>query len=94
MAGAEQDALVKTAIANWAPRFVARGVDMNDFARITSGMQRWDEWLDGWVVGGDYHAAIARKAEAEGCTLTAGEAWVRASLYYHFGKYLWIEDVD
>ena len=93
MATVERDQLVQTAINNWAPRFVARGVDMNDFARITSGIQRWDEWLDAWVAGGDHHAAIARAAEAKGCTLTAGEAFVRAGLYYHFGKYLWLVDV-
>jgi pimeloyl-ACP methyl ester carboxylesterase len=94
MAGAERDPLVQNAVNNWAPRFVARGVDMNDFVRITSGIQRWDEWLDAWVAGGDFHMAIARAAEANGCKLTAGEAYVRAGLYYHFGKYLWLVDVE
>src|SRR5581483_2633943 len=42
---------------------------------------------------GDAHAAFAREAEAAGRTLTAGEAWVRAALSYHFAKFVWLVDL-
>lgn len=43
---------------------------------------------------GDVHAELAREAEAKDRTLTAGEAYVRAALCYHFAKYLWLLDLD
>ena len=88
------DAIVQGALQNWGPRFVARGVDYNDFIRTTSAIERWEDWLDAWVKTGDLHLALGKEAEAKGRTLTAGEAYVRAALGYHFAKYLWLVDLD
>ncbi len=84
---------VQTAIQNWAPRMVAQGVDYNDFVRTTSALERWEDWLDAWVRTGDVHAQLAREAESKGRRVTAGEAWVRAALCYHFAKFVWTLDV-
>lgn len=88
------DERIQAAIDNWGPRFVAQGVDYSDFVRTTSGIERWDEWLDAWRATGDLHAGLAREAEEMGRTLTAGEAWVRAALCYHFGKFVWLVDLE
>jgi 2,6-dihydroxypseudooxynicotine hydrolase len=87
------DERIEAAIANWAPRFTSQGVDPNDFRRVTSGLERWDEWLDAWCANGDAHAGLAREAEERGRTRTAGEAWVRAALSYHFAKFVWMVDM-
>lgn len=87
------DQRVQVAIANWAPRFTAQGVDPNDFQRTTAGLERWEEWIDAWCSTGDTHAELAREAAAQGRTLTAGHAWVRAALCYHFAKFVWLVDV-
>ena len=71
------DERVTGAIAHWAPRFVTNGVDFNDFQRVTSSVDRWEEWLPAWVANGNEHAALAREAEERGRTRTAGEAWNR-----------------
>ena len=88
------DARVQAAIDNWAPRFVAQGVDYNDFVRTTSGVERWDEWLDAWVRTGDMHLALAQEADSQGHAISAGEAYVRAALSYHFAKFVWMVDMD
>jgi pimeloyl-ACP methyl ester carboxylesterase len=87
------DARIEAAVANWGPRFTAQGVDPNDFARVTGPLQRWDQWLDAWVANGDLHAGLAREAERRGHVLTAGRAWVRAALAYHFAKFVWLVDL-
>lgn len=87
------DAKVEAAIKNWAPRFTSQGVDYNDFVRTTAGIERWEEWLDAWCVTGDMHRDLALEAEAAGHHLTAGEAWVRAALSYHFAKFVWMVDM-
>src|SRR5581483_8717406 len=88
------DARVEAAIAHWAPRFTSQGVDMNDFRAVTASVERWEEWLPAWVANGDLHAELAREAEGAGRTLTAGQAWVRAALSYHFAKFVWMLDMS
>jgi pimeloyl-ACP methyl ester carboxylesterase len=88
------DERVAAAIAHWAPRFVANGVDMNDFQSVTGAVETWEEWLPAWRANGDMHAGLAREAEEVGRTRTAGEAWNRAALSYHFGKFVWMLDMD
>jgi 2,6-dihydroxypseudooxynicotine hydrolase len=87
------DERVQAAINNWAPRFTSQGVDYNDFTRTTSKIERWEQWLDAWCATGDMHADLAREAESRGRSLTAGEAWVRAALSYHFAKFVWMVDM-
>jgi dipeptidyl aminopeptidase/acylaminoacyl peptidase len=87
------DERIGAAVANWAPRFVTNGVDPNDFQRVTAPLERWEGWLDAWSVNGDMHAVLAREAESHGRPLTAGRAWVRAALSYHFAKFVWMVDM-
>jgi pimeloyl-ACP methyl ester carboxylesterase len=88
------DARVQAAIENWAPRFVANGVDANDFERTTRAIKTWDGWLDAWVATGEVHDALAGEAEANGNVVTAGEAYVSAAVCYHFAKFVWVVDVE
>ena len=84
------DARVQAAVDHWAPRFVQAGVDYNDFVATTARVESWDEWLDAWCENGDMHAGLAE--EAAGHRLTAGEAWARATVAYHFAKFVWVVD--
>jgi hypothetical protein len=86
------DARVQAAIDNWAPRMVSQGIDYNDFVRTTGRIERWEEWLDAWCETAERHLGFAREAEAAGRRLTAGEAFVRAALCFHFAKYVWVLD--
>ena len=87
------DMEISSAVANWGPRFTAQGVDPSDFARVTGPLEHWADWLDAWRANGDLHAGLAREAEDTGRSLTAGEAWVRAALSYHFAKFVWMLDL-
>ena len=88
------DARVQAAIDNWAPRMVTQGVDYNDFVRTTARIERWEEWLDAWSETAELHLGLAREAEAAERDRTAGEAYVRAALCFHFAKYVWVVDGD
>ena len=88
------DERIEAATAHWAPRFTSQGVDPNDFGRITGDLERWDDWLDAWCANGDMHAGLAEEAEAAGRSLSAGHAWVRAALSYHFAKFVWMVDLE
>ena len=92
MSAAELDARVATAIAHWAPRMTTQGVDLGDFNRTTARIRRWEDWLDAWSEQAELHLALAADAEAAGRRVTAGEAYVRAALCFHFAKYVWVLD--
>jgi dienelactone hydrolase len=83
------DARVQAAVDHWAPRFVQAGVDYNDFVATTAGVERWEDWHAAWCRNGDMHAGLAREARSR---LTAGEAWSRATVAYHFAKFVWMVD--
>jgi pimeloyl-ACP methyl ester carboxylesterase len=83
---------VQAAIEHWAPRFIAMGVDYNDFFRTTARVERWEEWLDAWSSVADEHLELAQEAEGAGRGRSAGEAYLHAALCLHFGKFVWVLD--
>jgi 2,6-dihydroxypseudooxynicotine hydrolase len=83
---------VQAAIDHWAPRFIAMGVDYNDFVRTTGRIERWDEWLDAWTDMASDHLELAEEAERRGRGRSAGEAYLHAAVCLHFGKFVWVLD--
>jgi dipeptidyl aminopeptidase/acylaminoacyl peptidase len=86
------DALVASAVAHWAPRFTANGVTVSDFERITTGLQGWSQWCAAWSAVAAEHEALGRSALAAGAALSAGEHLARAAVYYHFAKFVFVDD--
>ena len=87
------DALVKSAIAHWAPRFVANGVALTDFEEVTASVATWNDWCGAWSDKAAVHEAMGREALANQKHISAGEHLQRAGVYYHFGKFLFVHDV-
>ena len=90
----EQDVLVREAISHWAPRFTTNGVAVADFNRVTSSVMRWEDWADAWAAAGDVHAELGREAMAEGRMRSAGTHLSTAAVYYHFGKFVFVDYPD
>ena len=88
------DPNVRAAIAHWAPRFIANGIDYNDFVATTARVAHWRDWSVAWSRTAARHEALAREAEESGSTVSAAEAYVRASLCHHFGKFVCFDDME
>jgi 2,6-dihydroxypseudooxynicotine hydrolase len=88
------DARVQAAIDNWAPRLIANGIDFNDFFRVTAAISRWDQWLGAWSSTADVHRSLAVDAREQGHLQSAGEAFLRAAVTYHFAKFVWVLDPE
>jgi len=88
------DSRVSAAISHWAPRFIANGVDYNDFARITSQIEIWDDWCARWSQAGAAHEELGRSALGDGRLRSAGAHLAQAAVCYHFAKFLFVEDLD
>jgi 2,6-dihydroxypseudooxynicotine hydrolase len=88
------DDRVAAAIANWAPRFTTNGVTAGDFERITSGLASWDDWCAAWSAVAAEHERLGRDALAAGREMSAGAHLSQAAVYYHFAKFLFVNDLD
>ena len=84
---------VQLAAAHWKPRFVANGIDVNDFEQVLAATVEWRDWAPNWKRVGDGHRALADEAERVGRLVTAAAAYQRAAWSYHLGKFLWFEDL-
>jgi dienelactone hydrolase len=76
------------------PRYVAGGIDANDFERILPRVDSWDSWLDLLHQFGDERLQLAEGALEQGHRLTAGEYFVQAALYFHFAQLAYFENDD
>jgi dipeptidyl aminopeptidase/acylaminoacyl peptidase len=81
---------VQIAIDNWAPRFLANGVDPNDFQRVTRRIERWDDWSREWSACAAMHEQMGEQAEQETCYQSAAYHYFHATITYHFGKFLFV----
>jgi 2,6-dihydroxypseudooxynicotine hydrolase len=88
------DARVQAAIDNWGPRLIANGIDYNDFVRTTAAIATWDQWLARWSETAAVHHELAVRAKSEGHLRTAGDAFLRAAVSYHFAKFVWVLDPE
>jgi dienelactone hydrolase len=88
------DDRVASAVSNWAPRFTTNGVAVADFQRVTAGIERWDDWCSAWSAAARVHEDLGREALGEGRTRSAGSHLSTAAVYYHFGKFLFVEHPD
>jgi dienelactone hydrolase len=94
VAATQKDQRVETAIHHWAPRFVAAGVPLADFDEVTAAITRWDEWCAVWSQRAAEHEKLGREALAAGYNISAADHLTRAALCYHFGKFMFVHEID
>ena len=88
------DERVEAAIRHWAGRFIANGIDYNDFVRTTAEIPAWDAWLSAWTRTAEAHAGLAERALERGAVVSAGQAFLHAAVSYHFSKFVWVLDPE
>ncbi len=93
-AAPKADPRIRAAIAHWAPRLIANGIDYNDFETTTARIDRWEDWCTEWSKTAAKHERLAQEAEARGSPVSAADAYVRAALCHHFGKFVFFENMD
>ena len=87
-----KDSRVTSAISHWAPRFVSNGVLLADFEDVTGSLERWEDWCAAWSARAKVHEDLGRASLKEGHKLTASEHLIRAAIYYHFAKFVFVQD--
>ena len=87
------DPRLQAAISHWGARFVANGVALTDFEDVTRSLASYDDWCRAWSdkrrrARGRWAARRSRAKKF----ISAGEHLQRAGVYYHFGKFLFVQD--
>ena len=93
-AGTAIDPRITSAIAHWGGRFAAHGIATGDFAEVTRDLTSYDDWCAAWSQRGELHAQLGELAEREGRLVSAGEHYATGALCYHYGKFLFVQDVE
>src|ERR1700730_12876296 len=87
-----QDARVTSAVAHWAPRFVANGVSLTDFEEVTAAIGAWNDWCRAWSSRAAQHEVLVQEALERKKFVSSGEHLQRAGIYYHFAAFLFVHD--
>jgi len=90
----DRDPQVDLIFSHFTPRYEATGVDPNDLRALMPRITQWSDWCRMWSEEGGRHEALGLEALAQGFKVTAGEAFVRAAVYYHYGKHLFADRPD
>jgi hypothetical protein len=56
---------------------IVQGIDFDDLMMTSARIQVWGDWCREWCATAATHEERARKAEAEGLTASAAEAYMR-----------------
>ena len=78
---------------NWLARFTVNGVAASDFHDVVGSVTRWEDWCRAWSERAAIHEAMGREALEGEHFVSAREHLCRASVTYHFGKYLFTQNI-
>ena len=74
-------------------RYTINGVNASDFKDVTHSIEHWADWCDAWSKRALVHELMGKEALAKGKFISAAEHLTRAAVTYHFGKYLFVNDM-
>jgi 5-aminopentanamidase len=83
---------VAIAVAHWLPRIIANGTDYADAEAALRDIRDWDDWPAAWERIGVRYVELAREAADAGHVFTAGDAWRRAALCYHWARFVHVRE--
>jgi 2,6-dihydroxypseudooxynicotine hydrolase len=78
------DPVVAHVLETWAPRMIVQGIDFNDVVTTSARIRGWKDWCREWSATAMGHEESARAAEAKDSRQSATEAYLLASIAYHF----------
>lgn len=85
-----RDPQVDLIFNHFIPRYVATGVDHNDLNSLMPRVDQWSDWCRLWSEEAAKHEQLGTEAAAKGRRVTASESFLRAAIYYHYGKHLFV----
>jgi pimeloyl-ACP methyl ester carboxylesterase len=90
----EPQGRLRSVVEHWAPRMQAAGIPFSEALRLAETAGEWPRWCAVWSAEGERHQEQGEAALAEGRGITAGEAFLRAALCFHFAQFMFFDDLE
>lgn len=90
----EKENRLLSVVEHWLPRIEVAGIPSATAKAVIDEAGVWENWLATWSAAGARHAEIAENALKRNRNLTAGDAYARASLFYHFAQFMAFDDLS
>jgi 2,6-dihydroxypseudooxynicotine hydrolase len=81
-------------VEEFIPRAITQGLHYTDTVQTLRRITDDESWWREWCRTAEAHKAQASKALLENRKTTAGQAFFRAALCYHFGQFLYFRDIE
>jgi len=94
MTAVQDSSRLSQVVAHWLPRIQTAGIAAIDASRLIAAADEWPNWCAIWSAEAERHLAMAEAALGHGRGVTAGEAYVRAALFFHFAQFMFFDDLD
>ena len=88
------DKFVDTAFRLFTWRILSNYASPWELEQIRKNLERWDDWCAEWSRWAQKHIKIGDEAIQFGHPLTAGNAYIRAALFYHWASFLFNKDLE
>jgi 2,6-dihydroxypseudooxynicotine hydrolase len=88
------DRNVEDAIRLFTWRIQSNSVSPWEFEQIKKSIEEWDEWCAVWSEWAEKHVKEGDQALARDRRITAGKAYIRAGLFYHWASFLFTHDQE
>lgn len=80
-------------LSHWMPRIQVSGITYSDATRVVENAGEWSNWCKAWSEEGAKHEAKGEELSAKKRYISAGEAYLRSALFYHFGQFMFFDDL-
>jgi dipeptidyl aminopeptidase/acylaminoacyl peptidase len=94
MTTAQDSGRLNQVVGHWLPRIHTAGITAGDADRLIAAAGEWRNWCATWSAEAERHLAMGDAALGRGRGISAGEAYVRAALFYHFAQFMFFDDLD
>lgn len=90
--GDRGEEFVEAEFDKYLTRMLARGLDYDTLCGLRADIDSWDRWCERFSAVGEEFVGLAEEALDDGNEETAGSHLVQASMYFHYGSFVWNVD--
>jgi len=87
-----EDERLESMYRRFSWRIMSNSVSPWEFEKLKEEIDDYEQWCSKWSARAAEHVARGDEVLAAGHTVTAGEAYIRAGLFYHWANFMFTHD--
>jgi dipeptidyl aminopeptidase/acylaminoacyl peptidase len=90
----KEDERLESMYRRFSWRIMSNSVSPWEFEKLKEEIEDYEQWCSKWCARATEHVARGDEASAGGHLVTAGEAYIRAGLFYHWASFMFTHDQE